>query len=71
MSKDKYLSIFSPLSEGYCLYYPSNNFKQGRSILETFSENYLTSKQLKAFKYFHSIKNVPFFLTEQFSRDKN
>ena len=30
----------------YCLYYPSNTFKQGRSILETFSKNYLTSYQL-------------------------
>ena len=32
--------IFVP-NGGYSLYYPSNNFKQGRSVLETFSENYL------------------------------
>ena len=48
--------IFAP-NGGYCLYYPSNIFKQGRSILETFSENYLTSKQLcRHSKYFLSIK---------------
>ena len=34
--------IFAP-NEGYFLNYPSNIFKQGRSNLETFFENYLTS----------------------------
>ena len=63
--------IFSP-NGGYCLFYPSNIFKQGRTILETFSENYFTSKQLyRRSKYFHSIKNVQFYLREQFTRDEN
>ena len=34
------------LNECNCLYYPSNIFKQVRSNLETFSGNYLMSKQL-------------------------
>ena len=30
MSKDKYLSIFSTLNGGYCVYYPSNIFRNMR-----------------------------------------
>ena len=30
MSKDKYLSIFLKSNEGYCVYYPSNIFRNMR-----------------------------------------
>ena len=44
----------------------------GAQFWRPFSENYLTSKQLcRRSKYFLSIQNVQFYLSEQFSRDKN
>ena len=54
--------IFAP-NGGYCLYYPSNIFKQGRSILETFSEQLCRHS-----KYLHSISNVQFYLSKKFSQ---
>ena len=32
MSKDKFLSIFSPANEGYCVYYFSNIFLKTRDL---------------------------------------
>ena len=47
MSKDKNLSIFSPQMVAIVfIILQIRIFKQGRVILETVSENYLTLKQL-------------------------
>ena len=45
---------------GYCLYFPSYIFKQGRSILKTFSQYYLTSKQFCRRFPFYLKCSVPF-----------
>ena len=57
MSKQKYPSIFSRQMEAIVFILIQIFFKQGRSIfLETFFENYLTSKQLcRCSKYYHSV----------------
>ena len=36
MSKDKYSCIFLKLNVGYCVYYPSNIFSQGRILGDLF-----------------------------------
>ena len=47
MSKDKYLSIFSKSNGGYCVYYPSNIFRNSGAGSASLSYvNHVKSSQL-------------------------
>ena len=52
MSKDKYLCIFLESNGGYCVYYPSNIFSQGRILGDLFSKLLNVKEILSVLKYY-------------------
>ena len=52
MSKDKYPCIFLKPNGYYCVYYPSNIFKQGRILGDLFSKILNVKEILSALKIF-------------------